>query len=103
MSKTKKKTVAVPKFYRDLGKDAVTAYRLRKTCKHSTKHFSRIYGNVKYVFWETGYDEWCHPFPMQPYVDRLIKKMEKVALDRGITTVPVSKSLSVMSINKPGN
>ena len=101
MSKTRKKTVDVPKFYRDLGKEAVESYIRRKARKEPTGHFSRTLGKYKYIFWNTGYDEAGNDFPMQPRIDALIRKMQHVAAEHGVTVYPVSRSLTFMSINKP--
>ena len=101
MSKTRKKTFVVPKFYRDLGKEAVESYLRRKARKEPTGHFGRTLGKYKYVFWNTGYDDAGNDFPMQPRIDALIRKMQHVAAEHGVTDFPVSRSLSIMSINKP--
>ena len=102
MSKTRKKTVAVPKFYRDLGEEAVESYLRRKARKDPTGHFSRTLGKYKYVFWNTGYDEAGNDFPMQPRIDALIRKMQNFAAEVGLVTdFLVSRRLSIMSINKP--
>jgi hypothetical protein len=101
MSNTRKKTVAVPKFYRDLGNEAVVSYLRRKSRKEPTGHFSRTLGKYKYVFWNTGYDEAGNDFPMHPRIDALIGKIQHVAAEHGVTNCPVSRSLSMMSINKP--
>ena len=102
MNKNRKKTVAVPKFYRELGKEAVESYLRRKSRKEPTGHFSRTLGKIKYVFWNTGYDEVGNDVPMQPRVDALIRKMQNFAADVGLDTgFLVSRRLSVMSINKP--
>ena len=101
MSNTRKKTVAVPKFYRDLGKEAVESYLRRKSRKEPTGHFSRTLGKIKYVFWNTGYDEVGNDVPMQPSVDALIRKMQNFDAERGVTDFPVSRRLAMMSINKP--
>ena len=90
MSKTRKKTVAVPKFYRDLGKEAVESYLRRKARKEPTGHFSRTLGKFKYVFWNTGYDEVGNEVPMRPRIDALIRKMQHVAAEHGVTDFPVS-------------
>lgn len=101
MSKSIKKTVAVPKFYRDLGEEAVESYLRRKSSKEPTGHFSRTLGKYKYVFWNTGRDEAGNDFQMQPVVDSLIKKIQHVAAEHGVTDFPVSRGLSIRSINKP--
>ena len=101
MSKTRKKTVAVPKFYRDLGKEAVESYLRRKSRKEPTGHFSRTLGKIKYVFWNTGYDEAGNDFPMQPRIDAIIRKIQHFTSERGETVWRVSLDLSFMSINKP--
>lgn len=102
MSKTRKKTVAVPKFYRDLGNEAVVSYLRRKARKEPTGHFSRTLGKYKYVCWNTGYDEAGNDFPMQPRIDAIIRKMQNFAADVGLDTdFLVSRRLSIMSINKP--
>lgn len=101
MSKTRKKTVAVPKFYRDLGKEAVESYLRRKARKEPTGHFGRTLGKYKYVFWNTGYDEAGNGYPMQPRIDALIRKMQYFAAKHGVTDFPVLLSLSMLSINKP--
>lgn len=101
MSNTRKKTVAVPKFYRDLGKEAVESYLRRKARKEPTGHFSRTLGKYTYVFWNVGYDEAGNDFPMQPKIDAHIRKMQQFAAEHGVTDFPVSRSLSIMSINKP--
>ena len=96
-----KKTVAVPKFYKDLGKEAVESYLRRKSRKKPTGHFSRTLGKYNYVFWNVGYDEAGNDFPMPPRIDALIKKLQHVAEEYGVTDFPASHSLSFMSINKP--
>ncbi len=96
-----KKTVAVPKFYRDLGKEAVESYLRRKSRKKPTGHFSRTLGKYNYVFWNVGYDEAGNDFPMQSKIDAQIKKLQHVAEEYGVTDLPASHSLSFMSINKP--
>lgn len=101
MSKTRKKTFVVPKFYRDLGKEAVESYLRRKARKEPTGHFGRTLGKYKYVFWNTGYDEAGNDYPMQPRIDALIRKMQYFAAKHGVTDFPVSLSLSMLSINKP--
>ena len=101
MSKTRKNTVAVPKFYRDLGNEAVESYLRRKSRKEPTGHFSRTLGKYKYVFWNVEYDEAGNDFPMQPIIDSLIRKMQHVAAEHVVTDFPVSRSLSIRSINKP--
>lgn len=101
MSKNRKKTLAVPKFYRDLGQEAVESYLHRKARKEPTGHFSRTLGKYKYVFWNTGYDEAGNDFPMQPKIDAQIKKLQHAAEEYGVTDFPVSHSLSIVSISKP--
>lgn len=101
MSKTKKNTVAVPKFYRDLGEEAVESYLRRKARKESTGHFTRTLGKYKYVFWNVGYDEAGNDFPMQYKIDAHIRKLQHFAEERGVTDFPVLLSLSIVSINKP--
>jgi hypothetical protein len=101
MNKSMKKTVAVPKFYRDLGEEAVESYLRRKARKEPTGHFSRTLGKYKYEFWNTGRDEAGNDFPMQPKIDAHIRKMQHFAAEHGVTDFPVSRSLSIMSINKP--
>ena len=101
MSKTRKNTVAVPKFYRDLGQEAVESYLRRKARKEPTGHFSRTLGKYKYVFWNTGYDEAGNDYPMQSRIDALIRKMQYFAAKHGVTDFPASLSLSIRSINKP--
>jgi hypothetical protein len=101
MSKTRKKTFVVPKFYRDLGKEAVESYLRRKARKEPTGHFGRTLWKYKYVFWNTGYDEAGNDYPMQPRIDALIRKMQYFAAKHGVTDFPVSLSLSMLSINKP--
>jgi hypothetical protein len=101
MNKSMKKTVAVPKFYRDLGEEAVESYLRRKSMKEPTGHFSRTLGKYKYVFWNVGYDEAGNVFTMQPKIDAHIRKMQHFAAERGVTDFPVSCWLSIMSINKP--
>ena len=101
MCKAMKKTVAVPKFYKDLGKEAVESYLRRKSRKKPTGHFGRTLGKYNYVFWNVGYDEAGNDFPMQPRIDALIKKLQHVAEKYGVNDLPASHSLSFMSINKP--
>lgn len=101
MSKTRKKTFVVPKFYRDLGKEAVESYLRRKARKETTGHFGRTLGKYKYVFWNTGYDEAGNDYPMQPRIDALIRKLQYFAAKHGVTDFPVSLSLSILSIHKP--
>ena len=92
----------MPKFYRDLGKEAVESYLRRKSRKEPTGHFSRTLGKIKYVFWNTGYDEAGNEFPMRPKIDARIRKMQQFATRVGLVTdFLVSRSLSIMSINKP--
>lgn len=91
----------MPKFYRDLGKESVESYLRRKARKEPTGHFGRTLGKYKYVFWNTGYDEAGNDYPMQPRIDALIRKMQYFAAKHGVTDVPVSLSLSMLSINKP--
>jgi len=101
MSKTRKKTVAVPKFYRDLGQEAVESYLRRKSRKEPTGHFSRTLGKYTYVFWNVGYDEAGNDFPMQPKIDVQIKKLQHAVEEYEVTDFPISRSLSIVSLNKP--
>lgn len=101
MRKTMKNTVVVPKFYLDLGKEAVESYLRKKARKEPTGHFSRTLGKYKYVFWNVGHDEYGNDFPMPPKIDAFIRKLQHVAAEHGVTEFPVSRSLSIMSINKP--
>lgn len=91
----------MPKFYRELGKEAVESYLRRKARKEPTGHFSRTLGKYTYVFWNTGYDEVGNEFPMRPKIDACIRKMQQFAEERGVTDFPVLHSLSILSINKP--
>ena len=101
MNKTRKKTVAVPKFYRDLGKEAVESYLRRKARKEPTGHFSRKVGNYTYVFWNVGYDEVGNEIPMKPTIDSMIQKLRNYAYLHGVK-LSQSRSLFIRSINKPG-
>lgn len=103
IKKSAKRKIAVPKFYRDLGKEAVESYLRRKAGKAPTGHFSRTLGKYRYVFWNTGRDEAGNDFQMQPVVDALIRKIQHVAAEHGVTDFPLSRSLSIRSINKPWN
>lgn len=102
MSKKTANQMPVPDFYRKLGTYAVDEYRRRKTEGKSTRHFTVHYGNVKYVFWCTGYDPADRPFQIRPVVDVHIQHLKKVLKAGSFRKVPVSSRLSYLSINKPG-
>ena len=102
MSKLTRKTTDAPKFYRDLGKEAVESYLRRKARKEPTGHFSRKLGKYTYVFWNVGYDEAGNEFPMKPAIDAMIRRLVHVAMLHGIAEPEESRSLRIRSINKPG-
>lgn len=102
MSKKTLNKMAVPDFYRKLGTYAVDEYRRRKTEGKSTRHFTVNYGNVKYVFWCTGYDPADRPFQIRPVVDVHIRHLKTLSKAHHLKKAPVSSRLSYLSINKPG-
>lgn len=101
MSKKQVRSIQVPEFYRKLGREAMTAYRRRKSLGEPTGHFTVVYANVKYVFWKIGYDEVGNQVQMRPLVDEHIKKMDTVCVRTGIVDRPPSWRLEFFSLNKP--
>lgn len=85
----------VPKFYKELGPEAVMAYLRCKQRKLSTKHWTLMFGKTKLVFWSV-------PIPVAT-VDNYLKKLTVYLADTGkeLPDDPKDWQLEKWSINKP--
>lgn len=101
MSNTRQTEYAAPKFYRELGADAVESYFRRKSCGLPTNHFTRIVGKTKYAFWKLAFNKAGKLVDQESDVDAIIKKVAIYAEKNGITEISVLKGLSLRSLNKP--